>query len=56
MILRKKRQQKVKLFIESSRKRIIDQDKLFNRIYEDDMIGKLADKRYGKMVAEYEAE
>ena len=41
--------------MESSRKRIADLDKLFNRIYEDNVIGKLSDERYARMAAEYES-
>ncbi len=52
----KKRQQELKLSMESSRKRIADLDKLFSRIYEDNVIRKLLDERYSRMAAEYEAE
>ena len=52
----KKRQQELKLSMESSRKRISDLDKLFSRIYEDNVIGKLSDERYSRMAAEYESE
>lgn len=52
----KKRQQELKLSIKSSRKRIADLDKLFSRIYEDNVIGKLSDERYARMAAEYESE
>lgn len=52
----KKRQQELKFSIESSRKRIADLDRLFSRIYEDNVIGKLSDERYTRMAAEYEAE
>ena len=52
----KKRQQELKLSIESSRKRIADLDKLFSRIYEDNVIGKMSDERYARMAAEYESE
>ena len=52
----KKRQQELKLSIENSRKRIADLDKLFSRIYEDNVIGKLSDERYARMAAEYESE
>ena len=52
----KKRQQELKLSMESSRKRIADLDKLFSRIYEDKVIGKLSDERYARMAAEYESE
>ena len=43
-------------FIESSKKRISDLDKLFSRIYEDNIIGKLSDERYCRMANEYESE
>lgn len=42
--------------IESSKKRISDLDRLFSRIYEDNIIGKLSDERYSRMASEYEAE
>lgn len=31
-------------------------DKLFSRIYEDNILGKLSDERYNRMAKEYEAE
>ena len=52
----KKWQQELKLSMESRRKRIADLDKLFSRIYEDNVIGKLPDERYARMAAEYESE
>lgn len=42
--------------IESSKKRIADLDRLFSRIYEDNIIGKLSDERYTRMANEYESE
>lgn len=42
--------------IESSKKRILDLDKLFSRIYEDNINGKLSDERYSRMAYEYESE
>ena len=42
--------------MENSRKRIADLDKLFSRIYEANVIGKLSDERYARMAAEYESE
>lgn len=42
--------------IESSRKRIVDLDRLFSRIYEDNINGKISDDRYSRMVSEYESE
>ncbi len=41
---------------ESARQRISDLDKLFSRIYEDNILGKLSDERYSRMASEYEAE
>ncbi len=46
----------LKSTIESSKKRISDLDKLFSRIYEDNIIGKLSDERYSRMANEYESE
>ncbi|MBR5539412.1 MAG: recombinase family protein [Clostridia bacterium] len=42
--------------IESSRKRIADLDRLFSRIYEDNINGKISDERYSRMASEYENE
>lgn len=47
---------KLKTAIESGKKRIADLDKLFLRIYEDNILGKLSDDRYIRMASEYEAE
>lgn len=47
---------KLKSAIESSKKRISDLDKLFSRIYEDNILGKLSDDRYTRMASEYEHE
>ena len=41
---------------ESTKQRISDLDKLFSRIYEDNILGKLSDERYSRMASEYEAE
>lgn len=41
---------------ESAKQRISDLDKLFSRIYEDNILGKLSDERYSRMANEYEAE
>lgn len=46
----------LKATMESSKKRISDLDKLFSRIYEDNVIGKLSDERYSRMASEYESE
>ena len=42
--------------IESSRKRIADLDRLFSRIYEDNINSKISDERYSRMASEYENE
>ncbi|NWK12128.1 DUF4368 domain-containing protein [Clostridium cadaveris] len=47
---------KLKSTIENSKKRISDLDKLFSRIYEDNILGKLSDERYSRMANEYESE
>lgn len=47
---------KLKTTFESGKKRISDLDKLFSRIYEDNILGKLSDDRYTRMASEYEAE
>lgn len=41
---------------ESAKQRISDLDKLFSRIYEDNILGKLSDERYYRMANEYEIE
>ena len=41
---------------ESARQRISDLDKLFSRIYEDNILGRLSDERYSRMASEYETE
>ncbi len=40
----------------NARQRISDLDKLFSRIYEDNILGKLSDERYSRMASKYEAE
>ena len=50
------REKLLKSTIESSKKRISDLDKLFSRIYEDNIIGKLSDERYSRMADKYESE
>ena len=47
---------KLKSTIESSKRRIADLDKLFSRIYEDNILGKLDDQRYSRMASEYDIE
>ncbi len=41
---------------ESAKQRISDLDKLFSRIYEDNILDKLSDERYSRMANEYEIE
>ena len=41
---------------ESAKQRISDLDKLFSRIYEDNILGRLSDERYSRMASEYESE
>ncbi|MFQ8601987.1 MAG: DUF4368 domain-containing protein, partial [Anaerovoracaceae bacterium] len=52
----KNQAKKLKATIESGKRRISDLDKLFSRIYEDNILGKLSDDRYTRMASEYEAE
>ena len=47
---------KLKATIESSKRSIADLDKLFSRIYEDNILGKLDDQRYSRMASEYDIE
>lgn len=46
----------MKLKIEQDKKRIRDLDKLIERIYEDNVLGKISDERFMRMSANYEAE
>lgn len=50
-ILRVKRKQ-----LEKAEKRILELDKLFERIYEDNVTGKLSDERFAVMSSSYEEE
>lgn len=54
--LQKKRVRELAQTLDTSKRRIADLDKLFTRIYEDNVIGKLPDDRYSKMAAAYEQE
>ena len=47
---------RMKLKIEQVKKRIRDLDKLIERIYEDNVLGKISDERFMRMSANYEAE
>lgn len=50
------RERSLRVKTESAKQRISDLDKLFSRIYEDNILGKLSDERYSRMANEYEAE
>ena len=50
------REKSLRVKTESAKQRISDLDKLFSRIYEDNILGKLSDERYSRMANEYEAE
>lgn len=52
----KKQQKLLKSQIENGKARIAELDKLFSRIYEDNILGKLSDERYSRMANEYESE
>ena len=47
---------RMKLKIEQDKKRIRDLDKLIERIYEDNVLGKISDERFLRMNASYESE
>ena len=46
----------LKTNIEKSQRRIVELDKLIERIYEDNVLGKIPDDRFSKMMGKYEAE
>ena len=46
----------LKANIEKSQRRIVELDKLIERIYEDNVLGKIPDERFSKMMGNYEAE
>lgn len=46
----------MKAAIEKDKRRIVELDKLIERIYEDNALGKIPDERFSKMMANYEAE
>lgn len=50
------REKSLRAQTESAKQRISDLDKLFSRIYEDNILGKLSDERYSRMASEYETE
>lgn len=52
----KKQQKLLKSKIKNGKARIAELDKLFSRIYEDNILGKLSDERYSRMANEYESE
>ena len=47
---------RMKLKIEQNKKRIRDLDKLIERLYEDNVLGKISDDRFMRMSANYESE
>ncbi len=54
--LRLTEMKKLKLKLEKDERRIVDLDKLIEKIYEDHALGNLSDERYRKMMSSYEAE
>ena len=54
--IRRKKESELRQSIGSAKKRISEIDKLFSRIYEDNVLGKLDDNRYTRMAGEYERE
>ena len=50
------REKSLRVKTESVKQRISDLGKLFSRIYEDNILGKLSDERYSRMANEYETE
>lgn len=53
---RKQTIRRMKLKIEQGKKRIRDLDKLIERIYEDNILGKISDERFLRMNASYDSE
>ena len=53
---RKRRQKKRRREIAQAEKRIAELDRIFKRIYEDDISGTISHERFLKLSAEYEAE
>ena len=47
---------KAKKLLEQSERRIDDLDKLFARLYEDNVLGKISDERFAQMSANYDSE
>ena len=47
---------KAKKLLEQSERRIDDLDKLFTRLYEDNVLGKISDERFTQMSANYDSE
>ena len=54
--LKKAELQKLKHTVEKSQQRIVDLDRLIEKIYEDNALGRLSDERYARMMASYEKE
>lgn len=53
---KKAEKQQLKAAISNGKNRIMELDKLIERIYEDNVLGKISDERFTRMSASYEAE
>ena len=53
---KKAEKQQLKVAISNGKSRIKELDKLIERIYEDNVLGKISDERFARMSASYEAE
>lgn len=54
--LKKAELQKLKHTVEKGQQRIVELDRLIEKIYEDNALGRLSDERYTRMMASYEKE
>ena len=54
--LKKAELQKLKHTVEKGQQRIVDLDRLIEKIYEDNALGRLSDERYARMMTSYEKE
>lgn len=54
--LKKAELQKLKHTVEKGQQRIVELDRLIEKIYEDNALGRLSDERYARMMASYEKE
>ena len=48
--------QKLKHIVQKGQQRIVELDRLIEKIYEDNVLGRLSDERYARMMASYEKE